>query len=143
MTEPRNLSDPRPRASDPGDRIQALDVLRGFALCGIVFINIYQTLGMRDLPAALGLFVQHRFFVIFSLLFGIGFAIFLERASARSDRPRLLLVRRFAFLACSAGCTTCSSRPRCCCPTPSAGWCSCCPSATPRPGSTWSPGWSC
>jgi len=77
--------------SDPGDRIQALDVLRGFALCGIVFINIYQTLGMRDLPAALGLFVQHRFFVIFSLLFGIGFAIFLERASARSDRPRLLL----------------------------------------------------
>jgi uncharacterized membrane protein YeiB len=85
MTEPRNLSDPRTQVSDPRDRIQALDVLRGFALSGIVFINIYQTPGMRDHPAALGLFVQHRFYVIFSLLFGIGFRIFLERASARSD----------------------------------------------------------
>jgi uncharacterized protein len=103
MTEPRNLSDPRTQVSDPRGRIQALDVLRGFALCGIVFINIYQTLGMRDLPAALALFVQHRFYVIFSLLFGIGFAIFLERASARSARPRLLLVRRFAFLALLGG----------------------------------------
>ena len=103
MTEPRNLADPRTQAPDPRDRIQALDVLRGFALCGIVFINIYQTLGMLDLPAALGLFVQHRFYVIFSLLFGIGFAIFLERASARSDRPRLLLVRRFVFLALLGG----------------------------------------
>ena len=103
MTEPRNLADPRTQAPDPQDRIQALDVLRGFALCGIVFINIYQTLEMRDLPGALGLFVQHRFYVIFSLLFGIGFAIFLERASARSDRPRLLLVRRFVFLALLGG----------------------------------------
>jgi uncharacterized protein len=87
----------------PNERIPALDVLRGFALCGIVFINIYQTLRMRDLPTGLALFVQARFYVIFSLLFGIGFAIFLERASARSDRPRLLLVRRFAFLALLGG----------------------------------------
>lgn len=90
-------------ATLPNERIQALDVLRGFALCGIVFINIYQTLGMRDLPAGLELFVLARFYVIFSLLFGIGFAIFLERASARSDRPRVLLVRRFVFLALLGG----------------------------------------
>jgi uncharacterized membrane protein YeiB len=87
----------------PNEPIQAIDVLRGFALCGIVFINIYQTLGMRELPTGLALFVQARFYVIFSLLFGIGFAIFLERASARSDRPRVLLVRRFAFLALLGG----------------------------------------
>ena len=41
--------------------------------------------------------------MIFSLLFGIGFAIFLEWASARSDRPRVLLVRRFAFVALLGG----------------------------------------
>jgi uncharacterized protein len=58
-------------ATLPNERIQALDVLRGFALCGIVFI--------------------------------IGFAIFLERAPARSDRPRVLLVRRFVFLALLGG----------------------------------------
>lgn len=90
-------------ATPGNERIQALDVLRGFALWGIVVINIYQTLGMRELPAGLGLFVQARFYVIFSLLFGIGFAIFLERAAARSDRPRVLLVRRFAFLALLGG----------------------------------------
>ncbi|MDF2740923.1 MAG: hypothetical protein K0S88_2291 [Actinomycetia bacterium] len=44
-------------ATLPNERIQALDVVRGFALCGIVPINIYQTLGMRDLPAGLELFV--------------------------------------------------------------------------------------
>jgi uncharacterized membrane protein YeiB len=93
----------RGMTTPPNERIQALDVLRGFALCGIVFINIYQTLGMRELPTGLALFVQARFYVIFSLLFGIGFAIFLERASARSDRPRVLLVRRFAFLALLGG----------------------------------------
>src|SRR5215207_9676118 len=37
----------------PNERIQALDVLRGFALCGIVLINICQTLGMRDLLGGL------------------------------------------------------------------------------------------
>jgi uncharacterized protein len=93
----------RGMTTSPNERIQALDVLRGFALCGIVFINISQTLGMRELPTGLALFVQARFYVIFSLLFGIGFAIFLGRASARSDRPRVLLVRRFAFLALLGG----------------------------------------
>jgi uncharacterized protein len=101
MTETGNL--PAPPLSDPRQRIQALDALRGFALCGIVFINIYQTMGMRDLPVALAQLVQHRFFVIFSLLFGIGFAIFLDRAGARSDHPRRLLVRRFVFLAVLGG----------------------------------------
>jgi uncharacterized protein len=86
------------RASDPKDRIQALDALRGFALCGIIVINIYQTLHMRNLPGALALFVEGRFFVIFSLLFGIGFGMFLDSAARRVDRPRVLLVRRLVVL---------------------------------------------
>jgi uncharacterized membrane protein YeiB len=80
-------------------RIDALDALRGFALCGILLINIYQTLRMRELPVPVALFVLKRFFVIFSLLFGIGFGLFLDSASARSDRPRLLLLRRLVVLA--------------------------------------------
>jgi uncharacterized protein len=101
MTETENL--PAAPLSDPRQRIQALDVLRGFALCGIVFINIYQTMRMRDLPVALAQLVQQRFYVIFSLLFGIGFAIFLDRAAARSPHPKRLLVRRFAVLAVLGG----------------------------------------
>lgn len=92
------MSEPRP-PSDPGRRIKALDALRGFALLGILPINIYQTLHMRDLPAWLDWFVEGRFFVIFSLLFGIGFAIFLDNASTRTDRPRVVLARRLVVLA--------------------------------------------
>jgi uncharacterized protein len=86
-------------AGNPRERIRALDSLRGFALCGILLVNIYQTLDMREPPRWLELFFEHRFFGIFSLLFGIGFGIFLDRAAARTDRPRVLLVRRLAVLA--------------------------------------------
>ncbi len=39
--------------SNPKARISALDTLRGFTLCGIVFINIGQVMRMRALPRAL------------------------------------------------------------------------------------------
>jgi len=78
------------RLSDPKARIVALDALRGFALCGILIVDIWQTLRMRELPYAIGFLFHSRFFVIFSLLFGIGFGLFLDSAKSRSDRPRLL-----------------------------------------------------
>ncbi|WSQ14816.1 DUF418 domain-containing protein [Streptomyces sp. NBC_01231] len=46
----------------------------------------------------LDLFVQERFFPIFCFLFGLSFAIFLDSAAQRSDRPRLLLTRRLIAL---------------------------------------------
>lgn len=88
----------RQRRSDPKARIVALDALRGFALCGIVIVNIWQTFHMVELPFGVSFFFHSRFFVIFSLLFGIGFGLFLDSAKGRSDRPRLLLVRRLAVL---------------------------------------------
>lgn len=84
-------------------RIGALDALRGFALCGIIFINIPQTLDMfafpSEMPDALRALVFGRFYPIFFLLFGVGFGLFLRSAERRSDRPRVLLLRRFAALA--------------------------------------------
>jgi uncharacterized protein len=84
-------------------RISALDALRGFALCGIIFINIPQTMEMfayaGQLPDLLRVFFLGRFYPIFYLLFGVGFGIFLRSAAKRSARPRLLLLRRFAALA--------------------------------------------
>ncbi|MDF9811745.1 DUF418 domain-containing protein [Streptomyces sp. SPB162] len=88
-------------------RITALDALRGFALCGILLVNINQITPMRQVgetfhwyPIArfLDLFVQERFFPIFSFLFGLSFAVFLDSAAQRSDHPRLLLVRRLIAL---------------------------------------------
>lgn len=83
-------------------RIAALDALRGFALCGIIFINIPQTMDMmHDLsqaPAGVRLFVLGRFYPIFYLLFGIGFGLFLRSAARRSAAPRVPMARRLAAL---------------------------------------------
>jgi len=79
-----------------------LDALRGFALCGIIFINIPQTMDMmHDLSAAptgVRLFVLGRFYPIFYLLFGLGFGLFLRSAARRTTRPRVLMVRRLLAL---------------------------------------------
>lgn len=90
----------------PTERIVALDALRGFALCGIIFVNIYQVMlmepsktpGAAPVPDFLLDFVQARFYPIFSLLFGVGFGIFLRAAESASDGPRVLLFRRMLVL---------------------------------------------
>jgi len=92
--------------STAGPRIHALDTLRGFALCGILIINIYQQVVFRgaasgtatQLPVAVQLGFYERFYPIFSILFGVGFGIFLRRAALRTDRPRLVLARRLVVL---------------------------------------------
>ncbi len=92
--------------STAGPRIAALDTLRGFALCGILIINIYQQVVFHgegagtapQLPTAVQLLFYERFYPVFSSLFGNGFGIVLQRAAARTDRPRLVLARRLAVL---------------------------------------------
>ncbi|UJB40627.1 DUF418 domain-containing protein [Streptomyces sp. A1-5] len=108
--QPTTATAPPAPARPPGPaarRIRALDALRGFALCGILLVNIPQITAMAFGPrpgelhpvrAFLDLAVQERFFPIFSFLFGISFALFLDGAARRSDRPRLLLVRRLIAL---------------------------------------------
>jgi uncharacterized protein len=78
------------------ERIQALDVLRGVAVAGILFANVLVFFGLIFMPpdrvAALpsvaadrvALFLEHvfvdgKFYSIFSLLFGIGFGLQLSR----------------------------------------------------------------
>lgn len=95
-----------PAAAVPG-RVRALDALRGFALCGIIFANAPAIAEMPSLDGAgdyadgryvVDLLVQGRFFPIFAFLFGIGFAVILESAARRSPRPRLVLLRRLVAL---------------------------------------------
>lgn len=100
----------RERTTGTGGRVVALDVIRGVALCGIIFVNIgpltrfgmesgfYGPFTLGDPSGWLQLLVQQRFFPIFSLLFGIGFSIFLESAARRVARPRILLLRRLLIL---------------------------------------------
>ena len=78
------------------DRMQALDVIRGFALLGIFLMNVeffnrpLNELG-DGMPAGIAgidywagwfvyVFVRGKFWTMFSLLFGMGFAVMLGRA---------------------------------------------------------------
>ncbi|WP_426503536.1 DUF418 domain-containing protein [Dactylosporangium sp. McL0621] len=91
-------------------RVVALDALRGFALCGILLVNIPWQIVTIRMPQAspsgerylavelLEYLVHGRFFPIFSVLFGISFALFLDTAAARSRHPRLVLLRRLVVL---------------------------------------------
>jgi uncharacterized protein len=107
----RHPSVPGTSARRPaGGRVVALDVVRGFALVGIVVANVKPiTGGTATAPTAsatdvvpsvdwVHLLVDQRFFPIFALLFGIGFSLLLESAAARTARPRLVLVRRLLIL---------------------------------------------
>ncbi|MBB6135190.1 putative membrane protein YeiB [Massilia aurea] len=91
-----------PALSPATDRLDALDVLRGFALIGICIANVEffnrpVVESGQGIPAGLhGLdwlvaflvayLVSGKFWTIFSLLFGMGFALMLERARV-AGRP--------------------------------------------------------
>lgn len=99
-----------------GSRIDVLDVLRGFALFGVLLANLtwyfsgYGDLGPDEatrLPTAavdpvvlwLGsFFVDRKFISIFCFLFGVGFALQMRRASGSGTGVRRLYVRRMLWL---------------------------------------------
>jgi uncharacterized protein len=108
----RDLTPPAP--IDPSARIDAIDVLRGIALFGVLAINITSEFRVsifeqflshkhpaspldRIVETILTLAVDLKAFALFSLLFGIGLAIQFERLSA-SPRRTMLLVRRLIVL---------------------------------------------
>ena len=103
-------------APTPGEqRIAAMDVVRGFALIGIFLMNVEffgratNTIG-EGMPLGLtGLdwfaswfiayFVQGKFWTIFSLLFGMGFALMLTRAERAGREFTGTYLRRILALA--------------------------------------------
>ena len=90
---------PRLAPVGAGERIVALDVVRGVALLGILLMNVeFFSRPIADLESGLAaglhgadlwvawfvhVFVRGKFWTMFSLLFGIGFALMLLRADAR------------------------------------------------------------
>ncbi|MDQ3205435.1 MAG: DUF418 domain-containing protein [Pseudomonadota bacterium] len=101
-----------PVAAD--ERIPVMDVLRGFALLGIALMNIETIVGplfagLTGLDPALSgadrwadaliyILVQGKFYALFSLLFGMGFALMLARAQASGRSFGVLYLRRTLVL---------------------------------------------
>lgn len=90
----------------PGERIAGLDVLRGWAMFGVLLSNLNDWYFPRDprtsLDTALSFaqdwFVEGRFYSLLVLLFGVGFAIQLTRARERGLDLRNVYLRRSAAL---------------------------------------------
>ena len=93
------------------ERIVSLDIIRGLALFGILFINVGAYLVLIEggpmpdmsgingiIDSLIDIFIEKKFFSIFSFLFGIGFYIFASRAEARGDKPRKRFARRLLAL---------------------------------------------
>ena len=106
-----STTEPAPAA---GGRVEAVDALRGFALGGILLMNIefytrpLQGMALGFDPQWQGLdrfagwfvaaFVQGKFWTLFSLLFGMGFAVLLERAEAARVSFDAIYARRLLVL---------------------------------------------
>jgi uncharacterized protein len=92
------------RPIEAADRIASLDVLRGFALLGMLLVHFPGEIGTflpvvdEMVRAGLVLFAEESFAPIFGFLFGLGFAIQLERARALGRSFVWIYVRRMSIL---------------------------------------------
>jgi uncharacterized protein len=107
-------SDGPPKPVSPSERIDAIDVLRGLALFGVLAMNIVTIFRVsifaqflpnaeparqldRAVDAVLTVAVDFKALALFSLLFGVGLAIQFERLAGNARRM-ILLMRRLAVL---------------------------------------------
>ena len=99
----------------PGDRYAIIDIVRGFALFGVMLSNMVLTTQFLALPDAarealptagadtvviflMDTLVTDKFYTLFSMLFGLGFAVQLHRASERGVDVLPTYLRRLAIL---------------------------------------------
>ena len=96
------------------DRLRTLDVVRGFALCGIALMNVeFFTRPLSDAGSGIAagqgpldwladafvyVFVQGKFWTMFSMLFGMGFAVMAQRADSAGRDFVPIYLRRTGML---------------------------------------------
>jgi len=96
------------------ERSAVVDVLRGFALGGVIIANLasFVTFGMPGATAEamtsmtwdkiyefiLTVFIDNKFITLFSLLFGYGFGVIMERVSQKGFDTSIFFSRRMIIL---------------------------------------------
>jgi uncharacterized protein len=93
--------------TDPRERIEAIDMVRGFALFGVLLVNMYNfgaasptwTASVDQVAfSVMRFYFETKSWRLFSFLFGLGFAIQLLRSGERGDRFWPTYLRRLALL---------------------------------------------
>ncbi len=97
----------------PSQRIEALDIVRGFALFGVLMLNMVDFSGPvgsvdpwvvsttwwdRTVELLIRVLGEAAFYTTFSFLFGLGFALQFERAIARGERFSWRFAARLSVL---------------------------------------------
>jgi uncharacterized protein len=90
----------------PSERIHALDLLRGWAMFGVLWSNLNDWYGTIDettrfdriLSFSQNWLIESRFYTLLCFLFGIGFGIQLMRAAERGTSLQVTYLRRSAAL---------------------------------------------
>lgn len=105
---------PRPAPVGGAERLLVIDVLRGFAIFGILTVNItlfsaphyvwwmdhvwWTSPADRAADWLIRIFGEGKFYTLFSFLFGLGMALQMRRVAGRGGRFALLYVRRLLVL---------------------------------------------
>ena len=100
--------------SKSADRILDIDILRGFALFGVILVNIFyfhvpatyfstyyeqfSDFLNREVYEIVNWFFTGKFYPIFSFLFGVGFSIQFLNARTKGANPYTFLARRLTIL---------------------------------------------
>jgi uncharacterized protein len=108
------IASTQPEPTAPGERVEIIDILRGFAIFGILLVNmIYfaHPIYLEVLDTApwsspidhaarwlVTFFGEAKFFTLFSLLFGLGLAVQTQRAESKGISVVPLYVRRLLVL---------------------------------------------
>src|SRR6476620_6608453 len=93
------------------ERNHSIDIIREITEFGIFLVNWPVIAGVdssditgsyegidRYIRLFYDMFIQTKFYTIFSFLFGLGFYIFMQRAETKTDHPKTLFVRRLLIL---------------------------------------------
>lgn len=102
------------------ERMVIIDIIRGFALLGVLLVNMltFNSTFLLELTSSSPLtapllvegtmnkiiallvqvFAEGKFYTIFSVLFGLGFYIFISRVEAKGYSPNKLFIKRLFFL---------------------------------------------
>ncbi len=106
------MSNPIPIGAN--ERIQEIDIIRGFSLFGVLWLNlvtqsytlapdgVFENLATAPLDAVIApvasLFVSSKAMTLFSLLFGYGFAMIMSRLESRNANADAIFLRRTTIL---------------------------------------------
>ena len=94
-------------------RIPELDTMRGFALCGIIFANLMSFTGFYSLDLSqiqslpwldritlffIDCFIEGKFYTVFAILLGVGFALQQDKFSSKKSKFSHLWLKRMLVL---------------------------------------------